>query len=145
MTTDKMFVLLLVMLLPLTGCLDISDNAEAEESDEENITTTMPHVRSLLIEANSNYTMNFSGDSTLKLEQAYTGSTDPECSSNCPVTVSFVSAIPMEMVCDSYSMDSSVVQGRFIPVLGGETCTVVFTTGDYDILAHFTEASLSAL
>ena len=145
MTTDKMFVLLLVMLLPLTGCLDISDNAEAEESDEENITTTMPHVRSLLIEANSNYTMNFSGDSTLKLEQMYSGGTDPDCSNNCIVTYSYASSMPMEMVCDSYSMDYYVVVNGFIPVLGGETCTVVFTTGDYDILAHFTEASLSAL
>ena len=36
MTTDKLFVLLLVILLPLTGCLDIADNAEAEESDDEN-------------------------------------------------------------------------------------------------------------
>ena len=35
MTTDKLFILLLVILLPLTGCLDIADTAEAEESEEE--------------------------------------------------------------------------------------------------------------
>ena len=34
MTTDKVFILLLVIMLPLTGCLDIADTAEAEESDE---------------------------------------------------------------------------------------------------------------
>ena len=33
MTTDKLFVLLLVILLPLTGCLDISDNAESQETE----------------------------------------------------------------------------------------------------------------
>ena len=35
MTTDKLFILLLVILLPLTGCLDVADTAEAEDSDEE--------------------------------------------------------------------------------------------------------------
>ena len=35
MTTDKVFILLLVILLPITGCLDMTDNAEAEGSDEE--------------------------------------------------------------------------------------------------------------
>ena len=35
MTTDKLFILMLVILLPLTGCLDIADTAEAEESEEE--------------------------------------------------------------------------------------------------------------
>ena len=35
MTTDKVFILLLVIMLPLTGCLDMTDNAEAEDSDEE--------------------------------------------------------------------------------------------------------------
>ncbi|MCH1422395.1 MAG: hypothetical protein L7U62_02750 [Candidatus Poseidoniaceae archaeon] len=35
MTTDKVFILLLVILLPMTGCLDIADTAEAEESEEE--------------------------------------------------------------------------------------------------------------
>ena len=35
MTTDKVFILLLVIMLPLTGCLDVTDTAEAEESDEE--------------------------------------------------------------------------------------------------------------
>ena len=58
MTTDKMFVLLLVMLLPLTGCLDISDNAEAEDSEDEttivnnyynNTTTVEPEMVHLYV------------------------------------------------------------------------------------------------
>ena len=52
MATEKVFILLLVILLPLTGCLDMTDNAEAEESDDENTITTMPMVHSLHIEAN---------------------------------------------------------------------------------------------
>ena len=35
MTTDKVFILLLVIMLPMTGCLDIADTAEAQESEEE--------------------------------------------------------------------------------------------------------------
>jgi hypothetical protein len=33
MTTDKVFILLLVIMLPLTGCLDIADNAESQEAE----------------------------------------------------------------------------------------------------------------
>ena len=153
MTTDKLFILLLVILLPLTGCLDIADSAEAEESDDDdNITTSLPMVRSLHIEANSNYTMTFLGDTTLKLEHAHSGVRDPDCgggddgnNEHCPVTWSAV-VLPFEMVCDSFSMNSSHLRFTyFVPVLGDETCVVTFTSGDYDIVAHFTEASLSAL
>ena len=40
MTTDKVFILLLVIMLPLTGCLDVTDTAESqaplnEESQSE--------------------------------------------------------------------------------------------------------------
>ena len=33
MTTDKVFILLLVILLPLTGCLDIADTAEGQDAE----------------------------------------------------------------------------------------------------------------
>ena len=145
MTTDKVFILLLVIMLPLTGCLDIADNAEAEESEEETTTTTMPMIHSLLIPANSEHTVTLTGDSTLKLEQAWTGSTDAECDSNCPVKWQVTGYITMEMVCDSFSLDSSLPRDYFIPAIGDETCVVVFTSGNYDLLAHFSEASLSAL
>jgi len=35
MTTDKVFILLLVIMLPLTGCLDITDNAESQDATTE--------------------------------------------------------------------------------------------------------------
>lgn len=152
MTTDKLFVLLLVILLPLTGCLDIADTAEAEESDDDYTTTTMPLVHSLLIPADSNHTITFTGDSTLKLEQAYSGERDPDCgggddgnNDHCPITWMPINYIQMEMICDSFSMDSYLSRTYFIPALGDETCVVVFTPGDYDVLAHFSEVSLSAL
>ena len=73
MTTDKLFILLLVILLPLTGCLDIADTAEAEESEEENTTTTMPKVHSLHLEQGENATLHFDGTKTMKLETLWTG------------------------------------------------------------------------
>ena len=33
MTTDRLFVILLVMLIPMTGCFGAVDNADAEEND----------------------------------------------------------------------------------------------------------------
>jgi hypothetical protein len=50
MTTDRLFVILLVMLIPMTGCFGAIDNADAEDNDDEttivnnyyyNNTTTM--------------------------------------------------------------------------------------------------------
>lgn len=43
MKTDKLFILMLVILLPLTGCIDVSDNANADDSvnDEGGDETTV--------------------------------------------------------------------------------------------------------
>ena len=46
MKTDKIFVLLLVILLPLTGCIDISENVDAQEETptQENISNHHPVI-----------------------------------------------------------------------------------------------------
>ena len=42
MKPDKVFILMLVILLPLTGCIDVSDNADAQDSsDSEDAETTV--------------------------------------------------------------------------------------------------------
>ena len=42
MKPDKVFILMLVILLPLTGCIDVSDNADAQDSsDSEEAETTV--------------------------------------------------------------------------------------------------------
>ena len=38
MTTDRLFVILLVMLIPMTGCFGAIDNADAEDNDENETT-----------------------------------------------------------------------------------------------------------
>ena len=146
MTTDKLFVLLLVILLPLTGCLDIADTAEAEDSDEENTSTTMPMIYSLQIQPNQEHNITLYGDSTLKLEQAYSGVTDPDCSSDCIMSWTFTNQIPMTVDCTSgFIADTILYRDYFVPAIGGESCVVVFTATNYPIVAHFSEASLSAL
>ena len=37
MTTDRLFVIMLVMLIPMTGCFGAVDNADAEDNDGETI------------------------------------------------------------------------------------------------------------
>jgi hypothetical protein len=51
----------------------------------------------------------------------------------------------MDMTCDSFTLESYLRVDYFIPAIGDETCVVVLTSGNYDVLAHFSEASLSAL
>ena len=48
MKADKVFILMLVILLPLTGCIDVSDNADAQqdsgaEPQAQNQTVTQPN------------------------------------------------------------------------------------------------------
>ena len=140
MTTDKMFVLLLVMLLPLTGCLDISDNAEAEESDEEN--TTMPMVHSLYIEANTNATIQFDGDTTMKVETIYRQGVGGESNDQYAASIWY-----FDMDCDNESIieRAYLADDEYLPVLAGQSCTVLIEPGQFGVVIYFSEASLSAL
>ena len=140
MTTDKLFILMLVILLPLTGCLDIADTAEAEDSDEENTTTTMPMVHSLHIEAGANATLDFDGTTTMKLETIYHNGYGSQAPSVTGQAYNF------DMTCNGTLMinDGHLVSKEYLPVLGGQLCTVVITaTSEYFLV--FSEASLSAL
>ena len=44
MKTDKVFVLLLVILLPLTGCIDMADNAESQDATTEESQNETNHL-----------------------------------------------------------------------------------------------------
>ena len=84
MKPDKVFILMLVILLPLTGCIDVSDNADAQDtSDSEESETTVINnyyntttVQSIQkMEAMSHYlpqnqtlNLSFDGTYTYKLE-----------------------------------------------------------------------------
>ena len=150
MTTDKVFILLLVIMLPLTGCLDVTDTAEAEDSDDESTivnnyynnttTTTMPMVHSLHIEAYTNATIQFDGNTTMKVETIYrTGGSS--------TTMAVESIYYIDMTCNGTSIVSSafLADDEYLPVLAGQSCTVLIQMNQYGALIMFSEASLSAL
>ena len=150
MTTDKLFILLLVILLPLTGCLDIADTAEAEDSDEETTivnnyynnttTTTMPMVHSLHIEAGANATLDFDGTTTMKLETHYRDISSPNEYDGISVGYTFT------MTCDGVMMINKgmMALGHYLPVLAGQNCTIEITSNT-DSFYIFSKANLSAL
>ena len=142
MTTDKVFILLLVILLPLTGCLDIADTAEAEDSDEENNTTTMPMVHSLHLEQGENATLEFDGTKTMKVETLWMGYSQ----GGENMRANTQSLYPMQMTCDNdVTVTGSLTAGIHLPVLGDQNCSVLITANDYPVILIFSEASLSAL
>lgn len=142
MTTDKLFVLLLVILLPLTGCLDIADNAEAEESDDENTTTTMPMVHSLHIEEGANATLDFYGTTTMKLEtihQMMPNGNNPYLGSPG------YNIFGYSMTCDNVIIENGALSPEtYLPVLPGQVCSI-FIEPTVEVILVFSQASLSAL
>ena len=153
MTTDKLFILLLVILLPLTGCLDIADTAEAEDSEEETTivnnyynnttTTTMPMVHSLHIEEGANATLDFDGTTTMKLEtihQMMPNGNSPYLA-NPGYQLWYYS-----MTCDNATIveRGTMSQQTFLPVLAGQSCSI-FIEPSVEVILVFSEASLSAL
>ena len=141
MTTDKLFVLLLVILLPLTGCLDIADNAEAEESDDSEIEDGGIQVFSLFVAEGTNTTLTFDGTETLYLESIYRGATGSNRGGHQTNFVNF------DMTCNGTIMveDAYISDDEYLPVLAGQICTVNFDSTFTDYYFFFEKASLSAL
>jgi hypothetical protein len=145
MTTDKVFILLLVILFPLSGCLDVTDTAEAEESEEEttiinnyynyyynNTTTTqsveMPDIVSHHIQENQTLNLSFDGTFTYQLESTHrhycsTSPFQPTCSwaqsSMYYTQVNCDGGLLMENI--------SIGIGQFLPVLPNESCNFSMT------------------
>lgn len=162
MKPDKVFILLLVILLPITGCLDMTDNAEAEGSDEEttivnnyynnttevyhNNTTEvsmLPAVYSLHIERGTVATFDFDGNETWKLESLSIIYQEGE-SGNNGYALSF----------NGYSVNCSgtllfdsgrLYVGQYLPVLAGESCSVELPSYFAEYVLTFSKANLASL
>jgi hypothetical protein len=152
MTTDKVFILLLVIMLPLTGCLDMTDNAEAEDSDEENTiinnyynntTTVVQHassdVKSFYIPPGGNLTLSFDGTFTYKLESLMKNQTGD----GAPLWTEVVFLTGISMECNG----TMILQGlyittgeSFLPVLPNQICIVEI---DYSGIMVFSQHTLS--
>ena len=167
MKPDKVFILMLVILLPLTGCIDVSDNADAQDaSDSEepettiinnyyNNTTTVQSVQKM--EAMSHYlpqnqtlNLSFDGTYTYKLETlhyeqwGYNGSVffaDPDAERTWPTTTGKSGA---NMTCTSgFRMDGFRLNvGDFLPLLPNDACEITVPNGDYRYVFVFSNHTL---
>jgi len=151
MSTDKLFILLLVVLLPLTGCLDTVEPAGAESNDDDLIETIVqsPDVLTLHIQPYANATVLLNG-TTLQLQTHYMTNAAADCSSNCPEGWVQTSGVVMfDMNCaDGTNLSSWVsLSYGYLPALGGTECTVVFNPDDNsrDTILVFTAHSVAAL
>ena len=146
-TADKVFILLLVILLPLTGCIDMTDNAEGQvEPDSTTVVdstevSTLPTVYSLYLERGTVATLNFNGNETLKLETHFYNYSNPVESDRTAAAGFFT------MNCDGVEMvDLGImVQGHYLPVLAGQSCLVEITAGIHDSFYFFSKANLESI
>jgi len=156
MTTDKVFILLLVIMLPLTGCLDVTDTAEAEESEEEttivnnyynNTTTVVQHsgsdVKTHYIAPDGNLTLSFDGTFTYKLESLMKNQTGD----GAPLWTEggFLTGISMECNGTMILQGLYITSGEsFLPVLPNQICIVeIDRSGSNGDIVVFTQHSLS--
>jgi len=136
MSTDKLFILLLVVLLPLSGCLDTVEPAGAESNDDDDDSDAM---LTLHIQSNDIQWLPM-GDRTLKLETMYQLWQDPDCgggddgnNEHCPQTWNqYSQAMPINMICGEYSenpyfeMNTTIYTGQFLPILH-DNCEIRFS------------------
>ena len=147
MTTDKVFILLLVIMLPLTGCLDMTDNAEAETDSTADTVTSLPMIHSLQLEAGATHVLAFDGTNTMFLEESYTLISDSDCSSDCVENwVNYDYGVAFSLECTTIEIIDSVQlrEGAILPVLGGEACDVTLNA-QYRTILMFSEANLASL
>ena len=163
MKPDKVFILLLVILLPLTGCIDVSDNADAQDStDSEEAettvinnyynTTTVQSVQKM--EAMSHYlpknqtlNLSFAGTYTYKLEtlhyEALGGGIIPDPNADRYWTTTTAKGQATMTCASGFVMDSFALrQGEFLPVLPNDACELSVDNGDYQYVLVFSNHTL---
>ena len=146
MTTDKVFILLLVIMLPLTGCLDMTDNAEAQEEpdsttvDNSTEVSTLPTVYSLYLEAGTVATFDFDGTETLKLETVYRNAS-AGVDSAWDYSDSFTMICGGSMLIDNGRLSTD----EYLPVLGGQNCSIEITSVTWDSFYIFSKANLESI
>jgi len=160
MKTDKVFILMLVIMLPLTGCIDVSDNADAQDaSDSEEAETTVinnyynntttiiqpagPEVISHYILPDGNLTLSFDGTFTYRLEDFMRNTTGGSSTAqwNSGNTLSGVS-----MTCDGVMIVEGlyIYAESFLPVLPDQICIIeIDRSGSNGDIVIFTEHPLA--
>ena len=116
MRNDQIFVLMLVILLPMSGCFDgaIGD-VDAQEMAEENERDLLMYDR-IFVPSNGTQTITTNG-TTITIEAIHVGGIDPECSRDCPVTWTTTPWAYYSMICDDgFEIETGMAQeGRPLP------------------------------
>ena len=131
MRSDQVFVLLLIILIPMTGCFEnVIDDAEAQqENSEENVITSdaiisMPSVVTISIEEGQTETISLNG-TTLLLETVHKMDYQGYWRTN-------QGPVEMSMSCDNgFTMDRFWLDGgnnEYLPNLPGVECEVTLNT-----------------
>jgi hypothetical protein len=139
MRNDQIFVLLLVVLLPMSGCFD-GAVGDAEATDDE--TSSVEHIEplySISIDDGDSHTIILNGTS-LKIDSAFYRAENDWRSMGSLFKVSY------SITCD----DGFVIEklyafsGDTLPVMGGVECSVDIVAND-DIVMIFREVQIEAL
>ena len=142
MRKDQIFVLLLVLLLPMTGCFgDVVGDAQADGDDDEDDEIEMNHdeqLFSLHLLANDNHTMIVNGTS-LKIDSSFYESSG--------IFRSEAGAwVRHHITCGSgYEIEVIASVGDTIPVLGGVECQIEITSSSNEVIVIYKEVKISEL
>jgi hypothetical protein len=137
--------LLLVVLLPLSGCLDTVEPAGAESNDDDSIEAIVHSSETLTLhlQAGENQTSMFNG-TTVKLEAIW---------------VNFESGFQMLSAGGTFSMNCSdgvtvesaaMYAGYYLPILGEQECELILESYNHDketiyVFSSYSVAALEAV
>ena len=125
MRTDQAFVLLLILLLPLTGCIDTIGEVDAENPEED---AAVPAPNStfihevVFVDNGSNVTMTFNNT----IVQLVDSSREDEYERQVTGAVA-----QLDIDCgDEFSVYTRTYPGDFFPTIPGTECQITFATWD---------------
>ena len=140
MRNDQIFVLLLVVLLPMSGCFDSGAVGDAEATDDE--TVNVEHVEplySISIDDGDRHTIILNGTS-LKIDSAFYRAENDWRAMGTMFKVSYSITCEDGFVIEKLYASS----GDTLPVMGGVECSVDIVAND-DIVMIFREVQIEAL
>ena len=126
MRTDQAFVLLLILLLPLTGCIDTIGEVDAQDSGDSQLGLSNHVV--VYLDEDQSQTMYVNGSIIQIVGASYTRYAQvPE------YTYMATGGVMMTIDVDCPGFFTSRVQGTigdFIPTVPGTSCEITFTNTD---------------
>ena len=113
MRSDQVFVLLLIILIPMSGCFEnVVDGAEADSTSSE----VDEKYYTVHLDPQSSHEHNLSSGKILKVENIYTG-----------INLDTYNGRAVSIECESEAVYTSYVRsGEFIPSMPDRDCQITF-------------------